>query len=295
MPEITRKRTGEFMRIVFDMLLTKPEGLSSKVILEAMPAKIQLTGFEKGFYPSDPNSPRYEKIIRFATIAPVKAGWMVKSKGNWSITEVGKQAYKKYIDPEVFFKEAVNLYHTWKKTRTIDETGVPEIETVEQISLTVEEAEEKAWQEIKDFLQRMNPYDFQDLVADLLKAMDYHISWVSPPGKDRGIDIIAYTDPLGASVPRIKVQVKRRDSSVTVEGLRAFLSVLGNDDVGLFVSSGGFTSDAKEEARTVTNRKITLLDLEGLYDLWVEHYNQLSQEAKQRFPLKPIYFLALID
>jgi restriction system protein len=54
----------------------------------------------------------------------------------------------------------------------------------------------------------MPPYDTQDLVAGLLKALGYHIEWVSPPGKDGGIDIIAHIDPLGTRPPRIKVQVK---------------------------------------------------------------------------------------
>ena len=66
-------------------------------------------------------------------------------------------------------------------------------------------------------LAKYKSYEFQDLVADLLRAMDYHIAWIAPPGKDRGIDIIAYTDPLGASVPRIKVQFKHRDQSTTVK------------------------------------------------------------------------------
>ncbi len=96
-------------------------------------------------------------------------------------------------------------------------------------------------------------------------------------------------------MPRIKVQVKHRDQSTSVEGLRAFMSVLGTDDVGLFVSTGGFTSDAREEARTQERRKVTLLDLENLFDLWVEHYDKLTQEARQRLPLKPIHFLAPIE
>lgn len=64
------------------------------------------------------------------------------------------------------------------------------------------------------------------------------------PGKDKGVDIIAYNDPLGTKDPRIKVQVKHRDQAITVDGLRAFMSILGTDDVGIFVSSGGFTTDA---------------------------------------------------
>ena len=138
----------------------------------------------------------------------------------------------------------------------------------------------------------MNPYDFQELVADLLRVMGYHVSWIAPPGKDRGVDIIAHTDPLGTSTPRIKVQVKRREESTKVDGLRSFLSVLGADDVGIFVSTGGFTSDAMEEARSQERRKVTLLDLQSVFDLWIEHYDELTQDARRRLPLKPIYFLA---
>jgi len=295
MADITRKRTGEFLRIVFEQLWDKTEGLPAKDILDAIPNSIQLTEYEKGFYLSTPNSPRYEKIIRFATIDLVHAGWLVKSKGRWFITEEGRQAYKKYKDPEDFYKEAARLFYEWKRNRPKKEGLITDEEEVQKIPFTIEEAEEKAREQIKQFLQKMNAYEFQELVADLLRAMDYHVSWVAPPGKDSGIDIIAYTDPLGASVPRIKVQVKHRDQSTAVEGLRAFLSVLGADELGLFVSSGGFTSGAREEARTQERRKVTLLDLENFFDLWIEHYEKLSQEARQRFPLKPIYFLAPVE
>ena len=70
------------------------------------------------------------------------------------------------------------------------------------------------------------------------------------------------------------------------------MSVLGSDDLGLFVSASGFTSDAFDEARTQERRKVTLLNLQSLFDLWVEHYDKLTQDTRQRFPLKPIYFLA---
>lgn len=139
----------------------------------------------------------------------------------------------------------------------------------------------------------MPPFDFQELVADLLRAMGYHVSWIASPGKDYGVDIVAHTDPLGATPPRIRVQVKRGvDSSVKLEGLRAFMSVLGPEDVGLYVSAGGFTRDAMDEARMQECRKITLIDLERFFDLWVEHYDKLGEEAQRRFPLKSIFFLA---
>jgi restriction system protein len=125
----------------------------------------------------------------------------------------------------------------------------------------LEEAEEAAWSEISRYLLGINPYEFQDLVAALLRAIGYHVSWVAPPGPDFGIDILAYNDPLGASGPRIKVQVKRRTDKVNVDGIRAFMALLGQQDVGIFVCTGGFTSDAEREARGQEIRRLSLIDL----------------------------------
>ena len=70
------------------------------------------------------------------------------------------------------------------------------------------------------------------------------------------------------------------------------MAVLGEHDVGIFVSSGGFTNDAEAEARTQEKRKITLVNLEKLFDLWVLHYNKLSESDKHLLPLRPVYYLA---
>lgn len=87
-------------------------------------------------------------------------------------------------------------------------------------------------------------------------------------------------------------QVKRHERKVDVDGLRWFMAVLGDEDVGLIVNTGGFTRDAQDEARTQEKRRISLLDLERLFDLWVEHYEKLGDAAQRRMPLKPISFLA---
>jgi len=141
-------------------------------------------------------------------------------------------------------------------------------------------------------VEQINPYEFQSMVAALLRAMGYHINWIAPPGKDGGVDILVTGDPLGTRPPRIKVQVKRQKQSVNVDGLRAFLSLLGDDDVGVFVNTGGFTKDAQDSARAQERRRVTLLDLDALVDLWIEHYKKLDDAARRKLPLRPIYFLA---
>jgi restriction system protein len=248
----------------------------------------------------------FEKIVRFATVDCVKAGWLIKEKGTWSVTDAGQQALEDHPEPEAFYRRAVKLYAEWKASQPnadpsesatnvlipADEIAASLDTSAKAVSVTFDEAEEQAWSEISSYLRAMNPYEFQDLVADLLRAMSYHVSWISPPGKDGGVDILAWPDPLGTRPPRIKVQVKRQQQAVSVDGLRSFMAVLGDDDVGLFFSTGGFTKDAEWEARTQEKRRITLISLDKLFDLWVEHYEKLTDQARRRLPLRPIRFLS---
>lgn len=294
MPDVTRRRTGEFLRKLFEILMTRAEPVPAREALDLLAKQLTLTEYEKGHYPS--GQVRFDNIVRFATVDCVKAGWFEKHKGRWSVTDVGKAAYAKSQDPEDFYKQAVKLYQAWKASQPDgDDQPKPsgeELDGGKTAAITFEQAEEQAWTEVDQYLSGMKPYDFQELVADLLRAMGYHVAWVAPPGKDGGIDILALQDPLGTRPPRIKVQVKRQQATIPVDGLRSFLALLGDDDVGLFVSVGGFTKDAQEAARTQEKRKVTLVDLERLFDLWVEYYPKLNEEARSRLPLRPIHFLA---
>lgn len=275
--------------------IDEPAGLPAREVLHRLEKKVPPTPFEDADYPNRPGMRRRDKIVRFASIPFVKAGWLLKDKGTWSITSDGKDAYEKYPDPGDFIREARRLYRVWERTQPQAANGLDEIDTdVEEApdtSSILEEAEESAWAEISEYLRTINPYDFQRLVASLLKAMNYHIAYVSPPGPDRGIDILAYTDPLGATGPRIKVQVKRRNDPVNVDGVRAFMALLGSQDVGLFISSGGFTKDAEFEVRSQENRRLTLINLDRLFELWVEHYPRILEVDRQQLPLRPVYFL----
>lgn len=187
-------------------------------------------------------------------------------------------------------KKPVNGRHLGNRSHRISLCGGGK-DVLSGVPTDLEGAEQLAKQEIGKHLRSMNPYDVQTLVAALLRAMGYHISWISPPGPDKGIDILAYTDPLGTRLPRIKVQVKRNENPVTVEGLRAFMALLAEQDVGIFVAIGGFTSAAESEARTQEKRNITLLDVEKLFDLWVQYYEQLNEADRKLLPLKQIFYL----
>jgi restriction system protein len=102
MAEISRKRVGELVRGVFHLLLPHPDGLPAKLILERLPAVIPPTDFELSTYPKHPDIRRYEKVVCFSTIGAVKAGWLTKNKGLWSLTDEGRQAFTRFPDPDAF-------------------------------------------------------------------------------------------------------------------------------------------------------------------------------------------------
>jgi restriction system protein len=159
----------------------------------------------------------------------------------------------------------------------IDVEAAPEFHT---------EVEAKAGGLIADLISKLDPYDFQDLVAALLRTMNFRAT-SKPPGADRGVDILAHPDPLGFGRPRIKVQVKHRKGTVSGPEMRSFRGALKDDDNGLFVSTGGFTEDAKREAEQ--SPPITLLDRDGFLVLLLEHYEALEPEFQAKLPLRRIW------
>jgi restriction system protein len=281
MAEIAPQRIGEFLRIVFLRLWQESAGLSVGETLAHIPQTTVLTDYEMEYIPST-HTPRYEGIVRLATIPYVRAGWLVKNKGRWLLTDEGKQACKGFTNAEAFYKESARIFEEWRENRSL-------------LSLATQEAEENAWEQIRAYLLEMKPYEFQLLAGDLLTAMGYSMGWVAPPQKDRGfVNFIVCTDPLCLSLPRIKVHILHSGQPVLLEGLKAFLAVLGTDDVGIFISSGGFTRNVVEEAHAQAGR-ITLIDLEAFFDLWLEYYDRLTPAGRQRFSLKPIQFLAPME
>ena len=142
----------------------------------------------------------------------------VKKKGVWYLTPEGETALK--LGDAGLLKAATAAYRKWK-----DEIRPPESDRDQDVSdegqqgqeATIHEIEQLAIEGLKKEISQKNPYEFQELVAALLRGMGYYTPFVAPQGKDGGIDVIAYRDPLGTISPRIKVQIKHRDTSASVQ------------------------------------------------------------------------------
>jgi len=113
----------------------------------------------------------------------------------------------------------------------------------------------------------------QALVAGILRAMGYKTK-ISQECGDRGKDVIASPDGLGLTQPRIFVEVKHRKGQMGAPEVRKFIGGRNpQNDRCLFVSTGGFTTEAKYEAeRSIAH--LTLIDSDDLVELLVEYYEK---------------------
>jgi len=154
----------------------------------------------------------------------------------------------------------------------------------------LKDIQSKSREFIKDKINRLDWEQMQDLVAGLLRAMGYKTR-VSPSGSDLGKDIVASPDGFGLDQPRIVVEVKHRNKAIDSKDIRGFLGGRHKDDKGLYVSTGGFTKDAKYEADRASI-PITLIDLDDLVTSVLEHYEEMDTDTKALIPLVKIYWPA---
>ncbi|GGX66955.1 restriction endonuclease [Litorimonas cladophorae] len=164
-----------------------------------------------------------------------------------------------------------------------------ENDTEDDIAFTLEAIETRAADIIADKLVRLSWEDMQEVVAGVLRGMGYKTD-VSPKGPDRGKDIIASPDGLGFSDPRIIVEVKHRAStSMGASEIRAFLGGRQDGDKCLYVSTGGFTKEARYEAER-SRYPLKLLTLSELTELILADYEALDAKTRELIPLTRIYW-----
>jgi restriction system protein len=145
---------------------------------------------------------------------------------------------------------------------------------------------------LKQLAQELKGHPLADFVAHLLKTMGYRTR-VSPPGPDGGTDIEAHKDELGFEPPKVWVQVKSSEGSISDPTVSALYGKVRAGEFGLFVTLGTFTTQAKNFAKSRNN--LRLIDGEELVQLIFEHYEQFDSRYKSLLPLRRVYVPEVIE
>ena len=283
-------------------LLAKADGKNLRVrdLLEQMGSSLEFTDWEQHRHPS--GDIRWRKIFAWYSLGMADAGFIVKRSGVWYLTPIGEAAIG--MSPEQTLAKMDEAY--WAKREGTESTPGNKTEKKEDEpakmkkadahALALDEAVAQASEGLRAHLNSLDPWEAQRLVAGILRAMDYHTPFIAPENqRDGGLDILAYRDPLGALGGRVKVQVKHKPESkgkADREEIQRLTSMVNSDtqEMGLFVSTQGFTQPARDFARD-TKQHIELWDGERLLDSWREFYPRLDEGTRAIMRLRPVYFL----
>ena len=177
---------------------------------------------------------------------------------------------------------------------TVVQSGGPseeDVESVEQVDI-----ETVALDAIRiRLIETFQSHQLSDLVAAILRARGLTCV-VSPPGPDKGIDIVAGAGPLGLDAPRIVVQCKSGQAPVdtsVIQRLQGAMGTIGADQA-LLVAFGGVN---KQAAELLTNQqfKVKVWDADTVVEELLKEYPQLEPAIQDQIPLRNIWTLANPD
>ena len=212
--------------------------------------------------------------------------------GCYKITDAGKQLLMENPPPltRVFLSQRFPSFAEWLKRSSTPNVGpntdvsnsadaqTPE----ERLKDAFEEIHNSLVDEVLEKLQTVNPYQFEQIVLDVLVAMGYggsraEAARVTQRSGDEGIDGIINEDRLGLDT--IYIQAKRWQHAVGRKELQAFVGALSGQGAnkGIFITSGTFANTADDYLAKIQQRVIPINGIK-LAGLMVEHGVGVSVE-----------------
>ena len=209
-------------RTVLQVLADHPDGLPAGEVLSRAEQILPPTPFEDQDYDKRPGVRRYPKKMRFDTIKLVKAGWMTKGEGMWTLTEAGHEAYEKFADPEDLDRESRLLYQQWKTSQPISQfDSADDAEDVEAAQLEESDQHRRAW------LVRGANVDGVNVLSRWLDKGFCSVGWSELGDIPAGTPRSEIADTVQKGFPDLTVGSRR----VTVGNLHRFINEISIGDV----------------------------------------------------------------
>ena len=284
----------EFMKPI--LLLLKDETPHKRSdMYEKFAIQFRLTEEEKEEWLPSGKQQVYKNRIGWALTYLKKANLIESpTRATFTITDSGKSVLKE--NPEVVDQEYLMKFDSFKGfKKNIDDS----VNDDQQIVVTPsgespQDMLDRAYKAITSTLtddvlnevMNQSPDFFEKLVVDLLVTMGYGGSKIENSqvlGKtgDEGIDGVIKEDKLGFD--KIYIQAKRWDIERTVgrPEIQKFVGALTGQGAtkGAFITTAGFSKDAKEYVSKQHACKIVLIDGQTLAALMIEHNLGVSVES----------------
>ena len=213
-----------------------------------------------------------------------KAGLIERPRrATYAISETGKKLLahppsvidvdflRSYEQFNQFFDASKSDKESLASTDVIDDELTPE----EQIEKGVRQIQRELQVEVLDRVKQLPPEGFEQLVLRLLVGMGYGGSMADVQGvtrgADGGVDGVVNQDHLG--LDRIYIQAKRWEGSVGRPIIQGFVGALAGVGAskGVIMTTSIFAQPAQDYVRTLTDRRIVLVDGQRMSELMLKH------------------------
>lgn len=274
-------------------LASAPGGqLKASALKAAIEATVPLDDWARETYASTGHT-RWRSILAFSSVGMVKAGYVSKERGVWTLLPEGRALLARGLEPGSYVPDLDRRYRQWKTSQLSqpaaqdvpsaaaeedeEAAGADPLEAPdERMDRTLKAAHVALAAELIAAIKACEPEFFERLVVQLLLKMGYGGSRqeagraVGRTG-DNGIDGIINEDRLGLDA--IYLQAKRWEGSVGEGPIRDFKGALDAKGAqkGVFITTSSFTPAAVDAARTSRSYKIVLIDGARLAELMIEH------------------------
>lgn len=251
-------------------------------ILDAIAAHVPLDSWAQEVIESN-GLARWRMYAHFFSVDAVKSGYLVKSKGVWTLTLTGEEALT--WGAEGFFSKARDGYRAWKKEQIntskssgkdkSDDGSVTQEPPEEQFERLRKAVNSTLAAEILERIKGNSWQFFEHLVVELLLAMGYGGTGgqglALQQGNDGGVDGFINQDKLGLDI--IYLQAKRwATQTVGRPDIQQFVGALAGRQAnrGVFITTSKFSHEAREYVKSLQVRVI-LMDGERLAQLMIEY------------------------
>lgn len=291
----------DFQQIFRPLLETVKDGKEYKIsnLITPISDVFGLTPEERRELLPSQRTPIIQSRIYWARTYMQKAGLLEPTaRGVFKITsrgiealDSGEQLNVKYLKRYPEFVE----FHSGNKSKDQKKETVVPVTSIEQdpetmIAEATSAINSAVADELMEQVLKMDAYDFEKLVIDILGKMGYNPdevdrnSFVTKKSGDEGLDGIIKVDKLGFDT--IGVQAKLWDTSSTIgrPEIQRFAGALGGAAIknGVFVTTAKFSKQAYEYSHP--NAKIILIDGNMLMRLMIQ-YN-IGVQTKNIYEVK---------
>lgn len=158
---------------------------------------------------------------------------------------------------------------------------VKQTESAKSPLLAIQNQNNLVKQKLIEKIQEMDPFQFEFLVAELLRKIGYENVDVTRRSGDKGIDVVGNLTVGGLTHVKTVIQVKRYKTGNNISG-KYITQLRGSAEVdqrGLIITTSDFTKDAIDESKAINKMPVALVNGQKLIELLFKYKVGVKEET----------------